>query len=61
QRAQTEVRIAEEEAKKFQTLSRTLNEQVLYKLFLDKWDGNTSVVPSFPGSQSVPVIVDAQP
>ncbi len=61
QRAQTEVRIAEEEAKKFQTLSRSLNEQVLYKLFLDRWDGKTSVVPSFPGGGSVPVIVDAQP
>ncbi|MXW40534.1 MAG: prohibitin family protein [Synechococcus sp. SB0668_bin_15] len=61
QRAQTEVRIAEEEAKKFQTLSQSLDEQVLYKLFLDRWDGKTSVVPNFPGGGSVPVIVDAQP
>ncbi|MYK91167.1 MAG: prohibitin family protein, partial [Synechococcus sp. SB0669_bin_8] len=57
----TEVRIAEEEAKKFQTLSQSLDEQVLYKLFLDRWDGKTSVVPNFPGGGSVPVIVDAQP
>ena len=44
-RAKTEVKIAEQEALKFTTLNRGLNNQVLYKLFLDKWDGKTKVVP----------------
>ena len=32
--------------------------QVLFKLFLDKWDGSTQVVPGLPGSEggSPPVI-----
>lgn len=49
-RAQTEVRIAEQEAKRYQTLNSSLDDQVLYKLFLDKWDGQTSVVPALPGT-----------
>ncbi|TGG94397.1 MAG: prohibitin family protein [Aphanocapsa feldmannii 277cV] len=57
-KAETEVRIAEEEAKRFQTLSESLSGEVLYKLFLDKWDGKTSVVPGLPGGSPVPVIVN---
>lgn len=49
-RAQTEVLIAEQEAKRYQTLNSSLDDQVLYKLFLDKWDGQTSVVPALPGA-----------
>ena len=49
-RAQTEVLIAEQEAKRYQTLNSSLDNQVLYKLFLDKWDGQTSVVPALPGA-----------
>ena len=49
-RAQTEVKIAEQEAKRYQTLNSSLDNQVLYKLFLDKWDGQTSVVPALPGA-----------
>ena len=32
---------------------------VLFKLFLDKWDGSTQVVPGLPGSEggTPPVIV----
>ena len=55
-RAKTEVKIAEQEAVKFETLNRALNNKVLYKLFLDKWDGKTKVVPSLNGS-TPPVIV----
>ena len=51
-RAQTEVKIAEQEAKRYQTLNSSLDDQVLYKLFLDKWDGQTSVVPALPGAGS---------
>jgi hypothetical protein len=50
-RAKTEVQIAEQEALKFQTLTRSLNDSVLYKLFLDKWDGKTKVVPPIRGGQ----------
>ncbi len=58
-KAQTEVKIAEQEALRYETLTRSLDDQVLYKLFLDKWDGKTQVVPSLPGSQggNPPVIV----
>ena len=56
-RAKTEVEIAEQEAIKFETLSQSLNNSVLYKLFLDKWDGQTQVVPSFNGGTTPPVIV----
>ena len=56
-RAKTEVQIAEQEAIKFETLNRSLNDSVLYKLFLDKWDGKTQVVPSFAGGTMPPVIV----
>ena len=56
-RAKTEVQIAEQEAIKFETLSQSLNNSVLYKLFLDKWDGQTQVVPSFNGGTTPPVIV----
>ena len=49
-RAQTEVKIAEQEAKRYETLNSSLDDQVLYKLFLDKWDGQTSVVPALPSS-----------
>ena len=55
-RAKTEVKIAEQEALKFTTLNRGLNNQVLYKLFLDKWDGKTKVVPGINGG-TPPVIV----
>ena len=55
-RAKTEVRIAEQEARKFNTLNQALNEKVLYKLFLDKWDGQTQVVPGLGGG-TPPVIV----
>ena len=55
-RAKTEVRIAEQEARKFNTLNKALNEKVLYKLFLDKWDGQTQVVPGLGGG-TPPVIV----
>ena len=59
-KARTEVKIAEQEAKRYETLNTSLNDQVLYKLFLDKWDGTTTVVPGLPGSgQGSPsVIVD---
>ena len=40
----------------FETLNRGLNNQVLYKLFLDKWDGTTKVVPGVNGV-TPPVIV----
>ena len=58
-RAQTEVKIAEQEALRYDTLNRSLDDQVLYKLFLDKWDGRTEVVPSLPGNAggTPPVIV----
>ena len=58
-RAQTEVKIAEQEAQRYETLNRTLDDQVLFKLFLDKWDGSTKVVPALPGSKGggTPVIV----
>jgi len=62
-RAQTEVLIAEQEAKRYQTLNSSLDNQVLYKLFLDKWDGQTSVVPALPGtggSSMSPVIVNGR-
>ena len=55
-KAKTEVKIAEQEAVKFETLNRALNNQVLYKLFLDKWDGKTKVVPGLNGN-TPPVIV----
>ena len=55
-RAKTEVRIAEQEALKFNTLNKALNDKVLYKLFLDKWDGQTQVVPGLGGG-TPPVIV----
>jgi len=58
-KAQTEVRIANEEAKKFRTLAASLDGRVLYKLFLDQWNGQTAVVPSVPGSGgNQPIIVD---
>jgi len=58
-RAQTEVKIAEQEALRYDTLNRSLDDQVLFKLFLDKWDGKTQVVPSLPGNKGgiPPVIV----
>ena len=58
-RAQTEVKIAEQEALRYDTLNKSLDDQVLYKLFLDKWDGQTEVVPALPGAlgSSPPVIV----
>jgi hypothetical protein len=49
-RAQTEVKIADQEAQRYQILNSSLDDQVLYKLFLDKWDGQTSVVPALPGT-----------
>lgn len=58
-KAQTEVKIAEKEAIRYDTLNRSLDDQVLYKLFLDKWNGSTQVVPALPGSNggAPPVIV----
>ncbi len=58
-KAQTEVKIAEQEAKRYDTLNKSLDDQVLFKLFLDKWDGQTQVVPSLPGASgnTPPVIV----
>jgi len=56
-KAETEVKIAEQEAIKFETLNKGLNERVLYKLFLDKWDGQTQVVPGLTGAGTPPVIV----
>jgi regulator of protease activity HflC (stomatin/prohibitin superfamily) len=58
-RAQTEVKIAEQEARRYETLNRSLDDQVLFKLFLDKWDGRTEVVPALPGTPggAPPVIV----
>ena len=58
-RAQTEVKIAEQEAIRYETLNKSLDDQVLFKLFLDKWNGETEVVPALPGSGSSmpPVIV----
>ena len=49
-RAKTEVEIAEQEALRYETLNQGLNDQVLFKLFLDKWDGSTQVVPGLPGA-----------
>jgi hypothetical protein len=49
-RAQTEVKIAEQEALRYDTLNKSLDDRVLYKLFLDKWDGMTQVVPGLPGT-----------
>ena len=59
-KAETEVKIAEQEAIKFETLNKGLNERVLYKLFLDKWDGQTQVVPGLSGAGTPPVIVGRQ-
>ncbi len=59
-KAETEVKIAEQEAIKFETLNKGLNERVLYKLFLDKWDGQTQVVPGLAGAGTPPVIVGRQ-
>ena len=61
-RAQTEVKIAEQEALRYETLNRSLDNQVLFKLFLDKWDGKTQVVPALPGTtgNGTPVIVDGR-
>lgn len=58
-RAQTEVKIAEQEAIRYDTLNKSLDDQVLFKLFLDKWNGETEVVPALPGSGGLtpPVIV----
>ena len=58
-RAQTEVKIAEQEAIRYDTLNRSLYDQVLFKLFIDKWDGRTEVVQALPGSAggTPPVIV----
>ena len=61
-RAQTEVKIAEQEAQRYETLNRSLDNQVLFKLFLDKWDGKTQVVPALPGTtgNGTPVIVNGR-
>ncbi len=61
-RAETEVLIAKQEALRYETLNKSLDDQVLYKLFLDKWDGKTAVVPGMPGSAggSSPVIVNSR-
>ncbi len=61
-RAKTEVEIAEQEALRYETLNKSLDNQVLFKLFLDKWDGRTQVVPGLPGAgnSNPPVIVDGK-
>ena len=61
-RAKTEVEIAGQEALRYETLNKGLNDQVLFKLFLDKWDGSTQVVPGLPGTSGSmpPVIVGGQ-
>jgi regulator of protease activity HflC (stomatin/prohibitin superfamily) len=61
-RAQTEVLIAQQEARRYETLNKSLDDRVLYKLFLDKWDGQTSVVPAMPGTAAggTPVIVNGR-
>ena len=53
------MKIAEQEALRYETLNRSLDDQVLFKLFLDKWDGQTEVVPALPGNVggTPPVIV----
>ena len=54
------MKIAEQEALRYDTLNKSLDDQVLYKLFLDKWDGVTQVVPGLPGTGGAgtpPVIV----
>ena len=57
-RAKTEVEIAEQEALRYEPLNRSLDDQVLFKLFLDKWDGSTQVVPALPGSNyGVPPVI----
>ncbi len=57
-RAQTEVKIAEQEAIRYETLTQSLDDQVLFKLFLDKWDGKTQVVPALPGSKAgMPAVI----
>tara|TARA_Y100001970_G_scaffold279784_1_gene387717 strand:- start:4875 stop:5678 length:804 start_codon:yes stop_codon:yes gene_type:complete len=58
-KAKTQVKIAEQEAKRYETLNKSLDDQVLFKLFLDKWDGRTQVVPGLPGvrNSTPPVIV----
>jgi prohibitin 2 len=60
-KAKTEVEIAELEAEKYEKLEKELTDKVLYKLFLDKWDGQTQVVPGVPGSsdKSPSVIVNS--
>ena len=42
-----------QEAKRYETLTRSLDDQVLFKLFLDKWNGQTQVVPALPGKQKI--------
>ncbi|VVU94826.1 SPFH domain / Band 7 family [seawater metagenome] len=59
-KAEIEVKIAEEEAKKFRILSKQLDNKVLYKLFLDKWNGETAVVPGINDNTRTPVIVDGK-
>jgi prohibitin 2 len=49
-RAQTEVKLAEHEAQRYQTLNSSLDDQVLHRPFLDKWEGQTSVVAALPGA-----------
>jgi len=44
-KAKTEVKISEQEAIRYNILSNSLEDKVLYKLFLDKWNGQTSIVP----------------
>ena len=58
-KAKTEVMIAEQEALRYEKLTQSLDDSVLFKLFLDKWDGKTQVVPALPGSKGSgnPIIV----
>lgn len=49
-RAQTEVKLAEQGAQRYQTLNSSLDDQVLHRPFLDKWEGQTSVVAALPGA-----------
>ena len=57
-KAQTEVKIAEQEAIRYEKFREELDDKVLYKLFLDKWDGQTQVVPGLPSiPNSTPSVI----
>lgn len=59
-KAITEVNIAILEAEKFKKLKLELNDEILYKLMIDKWNGETSVIPGLNSKNDIPVIVDGK-